>query len=80
MEIVCVILAVLLVLAIRNIIDLNDRIKRMTKSYKNLAADSKYDKYQMQTMIDLRDHRVEQQKLTIKRLENEKNTYNKPQV
>lgn len=76
MEIVCVISVVLLVLAIRNIFDLNDRIKKMTKSYKNLAADAKYDKYQMQIMIDLRDERVRQQKLTIKRLENEKNTHN----
>ena len=89
MEIACIILALLLLFAITAIINLRDEYKRICRTYKDMAAHSKYTEYHLQTMIQLRDQRVSAQSKTIARLEtdlpnckfelykNEKNTHNR---
>lgn len=76
----CGLLLLLIFYLVQKIIDLNDRIKRMTKSFNNLTNDSNYNDYQKSLMVEMRDLRIKQQQLTIRKLQNEKNSHNRPQV
>ena len=69
MEIACIILALLFLFAVTAIINLNDEYKRVSKNLKSAVEHHKYTEHHLQTMIQLRDQRVNAQSKTIARLE-----------